>query len=122
VGLIGYWNFDEGSGSIAHDSSVSGYNATVNGAAWTTGKINSGLSFNGTTNYAVTANIALGNSFSVSAWVNPAVTSQAAYARIAETKYNAGLYLGTDGSGSKYKFIVNGGTGSSGSCGAGCAE
>ena len=125
-GLIGYWNFDEDSGSIAHDTSGSdfGYDATIIGPVWTTGKINSGLSFNGSTNYAVTPNIVLGNTFSISAWVSPAVTSQAPYVRIAETQYNAGLYLGTDASGSKYKFIVNSGAGSSGSCGAafGCAQ
>ena len=123
-GLVGYWNFDEGSGSIAHDSSGSGYNGTVN-AAWTTGKINSALSFNGATNGVVTPNIPLANAFSVSAWVNPAVTSQSAYVRIVETQYNGGLYLGVDGSGSKYKFIVNTGSGSTGSCGApgyGCAQ
>ena len=69
-GLIGYWNFDEGAGTIAHDTSGSGYNATVNGATWVTGKINGALSFNGASN-AVTSNIALGNTFSISAWVNP---------------------------------------------------
>ena len=48
-GLIGYWNFDEGTGTIAHDTSGSGYNGTVNGATWVAGKINGGLSFNGNT-------------------------------------------------------------------------
>ncbi len=124
AGLIGYWNFDEDSGSIAHDTSGSGYNATLTGAVWTTGKINSGLSFNGSTNYGVTPNIALGNTFSISTWASPAVTSQGGYVRILETQFNGGLYLGMDASGSKYKFIVNSGTGSSGSCGAayGCAQ
>ena len=123
-GLIGYWNFDENSGTVAHDTSGSGYNGTVSGATWTAGYIHSALSFNGSTNYVVTPNIALGQTFSVSAWVNPAVTTQTAYGRIAETQYNGGLYLGTDASGTKYKFIVNTGTGSTGSCGAayGCAQ
>jgi hypothetical protein len=44
-GLIGYWNFDEGTGTIAHDTSGSGYNGTVNGATWTVGKINGGVEF-----------------------------------------------------------------------------
>lgn len=60
-GMIGYWNFDEGSGTVAHDTSGNGYNGTVTGATWTTGKINSALSFNGPTNAVVTPNIALGN-------------------------------------------------------------
>ena len=123
-GLIGYWNFDEGSGSVAHDTSGSGYNGTVTGATWTTGKINTGLSFNGSTSAVATAGIALGNTFSVSAWVNPAATTQGGYSRILETQYNGGLYLGVDGSGTKYKFIVNTGNGATGGCGSayGCAE
>ena len=123
-GLIGYWNFDEGSGSVAHDTSGSGYNGTMTGAAWTTGKINSGLSFNGTTSAVVTSGIALGSRFSVSVWTNPAATTQAVYGRILETQYNGGLYLGADGSGTKYKFIVNTGSGATGACGSayGCAE
>jgi large repetitive protein len=123
-GLIGYWNFDEGSGTVAHDTSGSGYNGTVNGAAWTTGQINGALSFNGGTAYVVTPNIGLGSSFSVSAWVNPAVTNQIGYARILETQYNSGLYLGVNSSGTKYKFIVNSGAGSTSGCGLplGCAE
>jgi hypothetical protein len=124
AGLIGYWNFDEGSGSIAHDTSGSGYNGAVNGATWTTGKINSGLSFNGSTNAVVTPYIALGATFSVSAWVNPGGAAQGSYVRIAETQYGAGFYLGTSASGTRYKFIVSGSSGSTGSCGAGygCAE
>jgi hypothetical protein len=124
LGLIGYWNFDDGTGTIAHDTSGSGYNGTVNGATWTTGKINGGLSFNGNTNNVVTGNIALGNTFSISAWVNPAAAPQKAYIRIAETHYNGGLYVGTNSTGAKYKFIVNTGTGSTGGCGLGygCAE
>ena len=123
-GLIGYWNFDENSGTLAHDTSGNGYNGTVTGATWTTGKINSALSFNGSTTGVVTLNIAISNSYSISTWVNPAVTTQGAYVRIAETQYNAGFYLGTNSSGTKYKFIVNNGSGATGSCGAayGCAE
>ena len=124
AGLIGYWNFDEGSGSIAHDTSGSGYNGAINAAAWTAGKINSGLSFNGTTSGVVTPNIALGNTFSISAWVNPGVPLESSYARIAETQYSPGFYMGTNGPGTGYKLIVNGGTGATVSCGLsyGCAE
>ena len=99
AGLVGYWNFDEGSGSIAHDTSGSGYSGAVSGASWTTGKINSGLSVNGTTNYVVTPNIALGTTFSISAWVNSRGTAQGGYVRIAETQYSPGFYLGTNASG-----------------------
>ncbi len=123
-GLVGYWNFDEGSGTTAHDSSGSTYNGAINGATWTTGKINGALNFNGSTTNVVTPGILLGNTFSVSAWVSPTVLTQGAFVRIAETQYSGGLYLGTNASGTKYKFIVNLGQGSTGGCGAayGCAE
>ena len=123
AGLIGYWNFDEGTGAIAHDTSGSGYTGTVVAATWSTGKINSGLSFNGTTSYVVTPSIPL-TTFSISSWVNSAVTTQSGYTRIVESQYSSGFYLGTNGAGTKYKFIVNSATGSTGSCGLtfGCAE
>ena len=122
-GLIGYWNFDEGSGTVAHDSSGSGYNAAVVGAPWVAGKVNTALGFNGGSNYVVTPGISLGATFSISVWVNPAA-SQNGYSRLAETEYNGGFYLGTDQSGTRYKLIVNTGAGATGGCGAafGCAE
>ena len=124
TGLIGYWNFDEGSGTVAHDTSGSGHNGTVNGATWTAGKIRGALSFNGSTTNVVTPNIAIGRTFSASAWVNPAVTNQVGFVRILETQYNIGLYVGTDATGKKYQLIVNGGAGSTSSCagGFGCAQ
>jgi hypothetical protein len=122
AGLVGYWNFDEGSGGIAHDTSGGGHNGPVNGAAWTAGKINTGLTFNGSSNNVITPAIALGGAFSVSAWVNPSVIPQIGYVRIAETNYASGFYLGTDTTGTKYKLIVNGGAGVTGTCGYGCAE
>jgi chitodextrinase len=124
-GLIGYWNFDEDSGSVAHDTSGSGYNGAVSGATWTTGKINSALNFSVNTNSVATPSIALGNTFSFSAWVNPTVLAQTSYVRIAETYYATGFYLGTNAAGTAYKFIMSNGAGATGSCGGlvfGCAE
>lgn len=47
-GLVGWWKFDEGSGTIATDSSGSGNNGTlVNGPMWTTGQVGGALSFDG---------------------------------------------------------------------------
>ncbi|MBU6320943.1 hypothetical protein KGO04_00145 [Patescibacteria group bacterium] len=49
LGLVGYWNFDEGSGTVAHDRSGQGNNGTlVNAPTWVKGKVNGALSFNGT--------------------------------------------------------------------------
>jgi hypothetical protein len=36
-GLVGYWNFNEGNGSIAHDSSGNGNDGTIVGATWVSG-------------------------------------------------------------------------------------
>jgi chitodextrinase len=123
-GPIGYWNFDENSGKVAHDTSGSQNNGKVSGATWTPGKVNSALSFNGVRNSVITPRIAIGTTFSVSTWVKPAGSVQGAYSRIVETQYNGGLYLGTNASGTRYKFIVNTGSGATGSCGFGfgCAE
>jgi hypothetical protein len=121
-GLIGYWNFDEGTGTIAHDTSGNGWNGNLSGATWTTGKINAGLSFNAAST-VTTSSIPLGGTFSISSWVNPA-GNQGGYARIAETNYDLGFYLGANSGGTKYKLIVNNARGATGTCGAGvgCAE
>ena len=123
-GLIGYWPFDEGAGTTAADTSGGGHNGVVNGASWTAGKVNSALSFNGTTSSVVTPAIPLGRRLFRVGLGEPRGATQKAYARIAETRYDGGLYLGTNASGAKYKFIVNTGLGATGKCGAayGCAE
>ncbi|MEK9154507.1 MAG: LamG-like jellyroll fold domain-containing protein [Patescibacteria group bacterium] len=45
--LIGYWNFDEGSGLIANDSSSNNSGTLTNGPTWTTGKVNGAINFDG---------------------------------------------------------------------------
>ena len=76
-GLVGYWNFDEGSGTVANDTSGSGNNGTINGASWIAGKIGSGaLSFDGTGNYVnlgspSSLDFSQENAFTISAWVYP---------------------------------------------------
>jgi hypothetical protein len=50
-GLVGWWRFDEGTGSTAKDSSEYGNDGTVYGATWTDGKYNKALSLNGINNY-----------------------------------------------------------------------
>jgi PKD repeat protein len=46
-GLVGYWNFDEGSGDTLNDYSVYNNNGIINGASWTTGVSGSALEFVG---------------------------------------------------------------------------
>ncbi|MFH1957290.1 MAG: LamG-like jellyroll fold domain-containing protein [bacterium] len=50
-GLVGYWSFDEGSGTTASDSSGFGNGGTLFGPGWTTGKVGSALDFDGTDDY-----------------------------------------------------------------------
>src|SRR3990172_1386348 len=47
TGPIGLWRLDEGSGSIASDSSGNGNNGTLNNAIWIDGKFEKALRFNG---------------------------------------------------------------------------
>jgi prepilin-type N-terminal cleavage/methylation domain-containing protein len=56
-GLVGYWSFDEGTGTIAYDLSGYGNNGTLNNfnftatSGWTTGKIGKALIFDGVNDY-----------------------------------------------------------------------
>jgi hypothetical protein len=50
-GLVGWWHFNEGTGTVAGDSSGNGNNGTITGASWVTGKYGDALSFNGLNNY-----------------------------------------------------------------------
>ncbi|MGO8697805.1 MAG: LamG-like jellyroll fold domain-containing protein [Limisphaerales bacterium] len=74
--LLGWWKFDDGSGTTALDSSGNGYNGTVYGTApvWTTGQIGGALSFDGTDNYVDAGNNVdiNGNQMTISVWVDTA--------------------------------------------------
>ena len=71
--IVANWHFDEDSGTTAYDSSSYQNNGLIDGASWTTGKINSALSFNGVNNYvSVPASNSLSGftqGFTVEAWV-----------------------------------------------------
>ena len=47
AGLVGLWLFDEGSGTVAKDSSGNGHDGEIKGAQWGTGKFDGGLVFDG---------------------------------------------------------------------------
>jgi hypothetical protein len=105
--LVGWWEFDEGSGTTAGDSSGYGNTGTVNGAAWVDGRIGKALSFDGTDDGVVASvgsgSLAMGgNQLTVAAWIYP--TSTSAWDRIVVragsyyfSRYNVdtrvGLYL-----------------------------
>lgn len=79
-GLIGYWSFNDGSGSIARDFSGNNHNATLSGASlplWINGRIGTGLKFNGSNTSMLISNnsyFGIGNSikFSITLWFNAA--------------------------------------------------
>jgi len=51
-GLVGYWAFEEGSGTTANDASGSGNNGTLtNGPKWASGKVGGALQFDGVDDY-----------------------------------------------------------------------
>ena len=75
TGLVGYWNFDEGSGTIANDSSGNGNIGTIRGgASWTSGKTLGALNFDGVDDYVTIPNNVLLNmgtgDFTINAWIN----------------------------------------------------
>jgi len=76
-GLFGFWNFEEGSGSIADDASGNGNVGTLLPAGsepvWTSGRFGKGLQFDGADDYVDAGNnntldFGIG-SFTISAWV-----------------------------------------------------
>ncbi len=71
LGLVGYWKFDDGSGTIATDSSGNNNYGTVLGATWVPGKFNKALSFNGIDNSVDIGIIDTSDStFTYSFWAN----------------------------------------------------
>ena len=75
VGLMGYWDFNEGSGQIADEKTVNGNNGVLSsGVQWTSGKFGTGTKFDSVNDYVkVTSRTGLNfnGDFTVSMWVNP---------------------------------------------------
>ena len=87
TGLIGWWKFDDGSGTSAADSSGSGNTGTTqNSPTWTASGMNNGaLTLNGTNQYVNVpdaASLDLSGSWTVSAWVELNVLPGASSASI----------------------------------------
>jgi len=88
---VGYWNFDENTGTTVKDRSGNGNNTTsfTSNTKWAIGKVSSGLSFDGNLDSAYftesgTTALDISGSFSMSAWVNYGVsmTNQDNYSEI----------------------------------------
>ena len=73
TGLVGWWKFDDGSGTTAVDSSGNGNTLSlVNGISWVAGKIGDAISANGTNQYATVPAINLSGTSTVTVafWAN----------------------------------------------------
>jgi hypothetical protein len=71
-GLVGWWRFDEGSGTVASDSSGYGNNGTINNATWATGIYGQALSFDGVNDFALGADnpsLDFPGDYSIMAWI-----------------------------------------------------
>lgn len=78
--LIGHWDFEEGSGVTALDSSVNALNGAIFDTVYTTGKVgNYALDFNGENSYVQVGYSPLLNpdSIGISLWFKPGATQQA---------------------------------------------
>ena len=72
--LIGYWDFEEGGGTTALDSSGNNLNGSIYNAVYTEGRVGSyALDFNGSNSFVEVLNNPLLNSesISISLWFNP---------------------------------------------------
>lgn len=97
-GLVGYWKFDEGTSTMANDSSGYGHTGTpINSPTWTAGRFGGGVYFNKTLapyiNVGDPADGSLDfpfNDFSFSAWVyTPNVdTSSNVYTILSKSRYS----------------------------------
>jgi hypothetical protein len=93
-GLVGYWKFNEGSGSNVTDSSGNGNTGTLNtNVTWTSaGKFGNAVSFNRSVNYVSVVNnpsLNPSNGITVMAWVYPvqAVAGQNIVEKGANSQY-----------------------------------
>jgi len=105
-GLVGYWNFDEGTGTTAADSSGNSNMGTLtNGPTWTTScKVSGCLSFDGTNDYVDSGNnsiLRITGTLTVIAWVKPTAPGKRIIAK------NNAWDIAIDGA-QKIRWAING--------------
>jgi len=99
LGLVGWWRFDEGAGTIAEDSSGYGNDGTIYGATWVDGKYGKALSFDGTDDYVDCGNAASlspTNEETVIMWVKPSAGYGELYPRLIAHDDYVRLYVYID--------------------------
>lgn len=77
-GLVGYWAFDDGAGTVASDSSGNGHTGTLKGSPrWDIGKLGGGLRLKGATDYVTVKDadkFTFSDTLSLCAWIYPVGT------------------------------------------------
>jgi len=74
--LVGWWRFDEGTGTIAEDSSGYGNHGTVHDATWVNGLYGKALNFDGIDDYvAVSCDDLSSKDFTITLWVKTSSTA-----------------------------------------------
>ncbi len=114
-GLIGYWNFDEGSGNTAGDSSGSNNPGTLtNSPVWVGGKLGKALSFDGVDDYVEIGDkqsLDGPSNLSISLWLQTNTSHTGALVNKYENGQNNGYYLAVGSkfsSSDKITFFVDG--------------
>ncbi|MGD2095434.1 MAG: PA14 domain-containing protein [Phycisphaerales bacterium] len=102
--LVAHWEFEEGSGDTAYDSSGNENDGTLNGGIeWVIGKIGSGLEFNGSDSYVVAPHVPFDNrSFTIAMWVKPVLYTggQVVFSQTQSSSTNLDMHLRLGGPGS----------------------
>jgi hypothetical protein len=77
--LVGWWQFEEGSGTVAKDSSGHGHNGTLNGGPqWVGGPLGGALDFDGTNDFVEIPDdpdFSITDAITITAWTNMRTTS-----------------------------------------------
>lgn len=119
---VGYWKFDEKTGTSANDTSGNGATGTITNATWTRGKFGSALSFDGSGDYLQTGaasalDIGGSNPITLQAWIKLGSIPGATVCplMISETGYNDSTFDKgfTINSSGQVSFYVNDGSGES---------
>ncbi|HBE03135.1 MAG TPA: hypothetical protein DC049_11775, partial [Spirochaetia bacterium] len=116
-----HWAFDEGSGSTAYDS-MSNFHGSITNAVFTTGRVNSALSFNGSNSMVeLTTNTGISSNLAFCGWIKPSQASSSQGRIIGSAFYSndtaalqRGWYLGNlNESNDNISFAVYSGSGAS---------
>jgi hypothetical protein len=88
-GLVGYWSFHEGFGSITLDSSGKDNDGIILGATWAKGRVGKALQFDGIDDYIDCGNktaLNISGDGTISTWIKIADPEYSSYMRIASSK------------------------------------